>query len=316
MKLLLVALVGVAAANLPPSYFSAGSPPTCHLYHGKTVVHFDGQLHKSFHCEHGASSCSCIWLHPSHHGGKCKSLTHKDGSFHPFGGDCGSTGMNTCKCANGTPVPPGITCATHDSEMCAKCDDGYYLSQGQCLKSPCTNDKANCYVGTDGGKWYGSKYGWSKITFPHVPDDIEVTKTVHLATKDAAIAGKSLDINSDSAMVFVDGNQMLEISDQIVAPPARTLGFVMEWCGKVNQHKAVDGDWATDSDGASGCSSFSTHGWWATTNSRSPASYCKKFWPKTTKTESAGLQKINTWCDAGNRNCRHTSTKTAFKCIG
>ena len=272
MKLLLVAIIGVAAANLAPSYFSAGDPPTCHLYHGKTVVHFDGRLHRSFHCEHGTKGCKCVWLHPTHDGGQCKSLTHIDKSFHPFGGDCTSTGMNTCKCANGTPVPPGITCAAHGSEMCAKCDDGYYLSQGKCLKSPCANPQANCYVGADNGKWFSTRYGWSKMRFPYVPDIAEVTKRVHVKSKSAPLAAQMLNINTNSAFVDVVGNTIIEISDQTPAPPATTLGYVMEWCGKVNQHKAVNGAWATDSDGVTGCSSFSTNGWWAKTNNRSPAS--------------------------------------------
>ena len=97
-----------------------------------------------------------------------------------------------------------------------------------------------------------------------------------------------------------------------------SLGYVMEWCGKVNQHKeGTSGDWMTDSDGASGCSSLSTHGWWAdpaNSSNRKVHQYCKKFWPEANYAVASGTATINTWCNAGNTNCQQSSSKTTYKC--
>lgn len=59
-------------------------------------------------------------------------------------------------------------------------------------------------------------------------------------------------------------------SERDEAPPARLLGEVSTWCGKVNVHRSRDRAWSTDDDCVSGCN-------------RPLLPYCQKFWPSSTQ---------------------------------
>ena len=85
---------------------------------------------------------------------------------------------------------------------------------------------------------------------------------------------------------------------------------VMFWCGKVNQHVDLQTDtWVTDPDGVSGCLRGDT----------AITYYCQERHPglKITGVRKAGNRAtICTWCDRGNTNCYHKSTKVNYHCVG
>ena len=42
--------------------------PQCFLHKGRTIVHYNADLHVSFKCVHtSATTCACTWTHPTHH---------------------------------------------------------------------------------------------------------------------------------------------------------------------------------------------------------------------------------------------------------
>jgi hypothetical protein len=96
------------------------------------------------------------------------------------------------------------------------------------------------------------------------------------------------------------------------SPPLKlTRPRVAFWCGKVNQHVSLlDGDWRTDNDGISGCYDH--------TDKFSIVQYCRKMYPFLTITDAHKDSKtfIRGWCERGNVNCNHDSSKTTFLCIG
>mgnify|MGYP001458557940 CR=1 FL=1 len=78
--------------------------------------------------------------------------------------------------------------------------------------------------------------------------------------------------------------------------------LISYWYGKVNQH--VDSQtnvWRTDPDGDSGADI-------------DMLTYCKKWYPNTTKVEEYRKQTLVDWKERGNVN-NHTSTRMAYKCV-
>lgn len=77
---------------------------------------------------------------------------------------------------------------------------------------------------------------------------------------------------------------------------------IMYWYGKVNQHIDVNtGKWLTDPDGVSGAN-------------LDKLTYCRKWFPKTTRVEDYKIETINSWHDRGNVS-KYLSTKMSTKCV-
>ncbi|MGV8171546.1 MAG: hypothetical protein ACP5OA_02525 [Candidatus Woesearchaeota archaeon] len=72
------------------------------------------------------------------------------------------------------------------------------------------------------------------------------------------------------------------------------------WGGKVNQH-TVNGVWMTDQDGVSGADI-------------DMLTYCKKWYPSSTRVEAYKLETFSGWCERYNQG-NYTSTKQSYKCV-
>ena len=58
--ILALALVGLCSAqNYGRFVATPGSAPKCFVQGGRTIVQYSKTFHKSFHCSHDASGCSC-----------------------------------------------------------------------------------------------------------------------------------------------------------------------------------------------------------------------------------------------------------------
>lgn len=51
----------------------------------------------------------------------------------PLVGEENKCRMNKCRCENGTPVNPGESCPNNGDELCASCNEGYYLENNKCI---------------------------------------------------------------------------------------------------------------------------------------------------------------------------------------
>jgi len=209
--ILALALVGLCSAqNYGRFVATPGSAPKCFVQGGRTIVQYSKTFHKSFHCSHDASGCSCTVEHGSHQKGECKQFDHTDATTHKFGGDCSNAGKNQCSCSNGTAVARGKACPKHGANRCSACDDGYYLSGFQCLKTPCACTNCNCYVGANNGKWNLGVSSWSRAYFPKRTGNwVEVTKTAKIAT--TGNCGQMLNLGANSGTVVIGKNAMLEV---------------------------------------------------------------------------------------------------------
>ena len=76
-------------------------------------------------------------------------------------------------------------------------------------------------------------------------------------------AGVDAEVAADAEVPDV-GAAVMAICPSTAYP----VGEFAEWCGKVNVHRPLDGDWAVDADCNSGCG-------------QNPLNYCRELWPET-----------------------------------
>ncbi len=137
-------------------------------------------------------------------------------------------------------------------------------------------------------------------------DGIEtVTLSPDIFTKNNSLFGKFFRVivmaNTDHS--YQDESvDLFTINSSTTTPTTDLTPRISYWSGKVNQHVDVAaGMWQTDPDGTSGSGIYQL-------------TYCKKWYPNTTRVESYKNETINAWHSAGNVGS-YPSTKMSYKCV-
>ena len=167
MMKLAIACALVVVTTAQGTFFKAGDAPKCFMRNGRTVVHYDHVLHKSFKCTHNqaGTACSCAFEHPTHAKGGCKTFDHEK-TTHKIGGDCSETGR--------TPIDGGFsqwgawgacsaTCGAAKQSRSRTCTSPAPKYNGKPCAGAATEQK-NCNLATCAVQnFFGKRYNCGQV---------------------------------------------------------------------------------------------------------------------------------------------------------